>query len=260
MSDYRGRFLWLELMTTDVDAARAFYTEVLGWGTQVLEGNGPPYTMFTASSGPVGGVWSLSEEERAQGVPAHWRAYIGTPDVDGVTQKAVDAGGRVLMKPMDVPGIGRMSVVTDPHGAPFGPYTPHEWPGTPLGPAQVGEFSWHELLSGSFEEAWPLYQSIFGWNETGTLDTGTMGTYHTYGLGDVSLGGMFTKPADTPVACWFHYVRVPDVHAAIERIKASGGIVLNGPMTVPGGDLIAQCMDPQGALFAVHGANSAQPG
>lgn len=252
MSDYRGRFLWLELMTTDVEAARAFYTSVIGWGTQIHEGSGPPYTMFTAASGPVGGVWALSDEDLAQGARPSWRAYIGTPDVDGVTQKAVDAGGRVLMKAMDVPNIGRMSVVTDPHGAAFGPYTPHEWPGAPLTNAKVGEFSWHELMSGNFEEAWKLYQSVFGWNETGSHGMGPMGTYHMYGIGDYSLGGMMTKPADMPAACWIHYVHVADVHAAVERVKAGGGMILNGPMTVPGGDQIAQCMDPQGAMFALH--------
>jgi uncharacterized protein len=253
MSEYRGRFLWLELMTNDVDAAKAFYTETLGWGTQTMQSSGgPPYTMFTAASGPVGGVWSLSEEERAQGVPPHWRAYIGTPDVDAATQKAVDAGGRVLMKAMDIPGIGRMSVVTDPHGAAFGPYTPHEWPGTPLARAQVGEFSWHELMSGSFDEAWKLYQSLFGWNETGNFDMGPMGVYHLYGIGEHALGGMMTKTADMPMAYWLHYVRVDDMDAAIERIKARGGTIMHGPMVVPGGDVVAQCMDPQGAMFAVH--------
>lgn len=252
MSDYRGRFLWLELMTTDVDAAKAFYTDVIGWGTQTMEGMGPPYTMFTAASGPVGGVWPLSEEERAQGVPPHWRAYIGTPDVDGVTQKALDVGGRLLMKAMDVPNTGRMSVVTDPHGAAFGPYKPHESSGAPLAPAKVGEFSWHELMAGGYEEAWKFYQSIFGWNETGAHDMGPMGVYHMYGIGDHSLGGMMTKPADMPMACWIHYVRVADMDAAVERVKAGGGQILNGPMPVPGGDTIAQCLDPQGAMFALH--------
>ena len=252
MSEYRGRFLWLELMTNDVDAARAFYTEVVGWGTQTMTGSGPPYTMFTAASGPVAGVWALSDEERAQGLPPHWRAYIGTPDADGVTQKAIDAGGRVLMQPMDVPNIGRMSVVTDPHGAAFGPYTPHEWPATPLAPAKVGEFSWHELLSGNFEEAWKLYQSIFGWTETGTHDMGPMGTYHLFGIGDHMLGGMMTKSAEMPMATWIHYVHVSDINAAVERVKARGGQILFGPHPVPGGDLIANCMDPQGAMFSLH--------
>jgi uncharacterized protein len=51
---------------------------------------------------------------------------------------------------------------------------------------------------------------------------------------------------------WLHYVRVDSADAAAERVKANGGQILNGPMDVPGGDRIAQCVDPQGAAFAVH--------
>jgi len=47
-------------------------------------------------------------------------------------------------------------------------------------------------------------------------------------------------------------VTVPDVHAKIDQVKQLGGQVLNGPMDVPGGDIVAQCMDPQGAAFAMH--------
>jgi predicted enzyme related to lactoylglutathione lyase len=57
--------------------------------------------------------------------------------------------------------------------------------------------------------------------------------------------------AQVPTA-WMIYFRVPDVHAAAERVKAAGGSIINGPMEVPGGDWIVQGMDPQGAAFALH--------
>ena len=94
---------------------------------------------------------------------------------------------------------------------------------------------------------------LFGWNKTGDFDMGDMGVYQTYGRGEQQLGGMWTKPADLPMPPnWLYYIRVPNVDEAAERVKALGGQVLNGPMDVPGGDRIAQCMDPQGAAFAVH--------
>jgi uncharacterized protein len=82
---------------------------------------------------------------------------------------------------------------------------------------------------------------------------GPMGTYHIFGR-TVPLGGMMTKPpsmAQVPTH-WGIYFRVPDVHAAAERIKASGGQVVNGPMEVPGGDWIVQGVDPQGAHFSLQ--------
>jgi predicted enzyme related to lactoylglutathione lyase len=53
---------------------------------------------------------------------------------------------------------------------------------------------------------------------------------------------------------WLYYVKVDDLDAALERVKERGGQVLNGPMDVPGGDRVAQCLDPQGAAFALHGS------
>jgi predicted enzyme related to lactoylglutathione lyase len=66
------------------------------------------------------------------------------------------------------------------------------------------------------------------------------------------LGGMFNKPPQMPVSAWLYYVQVPDVQRAAETVKQHGGQIVQGPMEVPGGDWIAQCLDPQGAMFAVH--------
>jgi uncharacterized protein len=67
------------------------------------------------------------------------------------------------------------------------------------------------------------------------------------------MGGMFNKTAEMPgPPAWTHYVMVDSVDRAVDAVKARGGQVLVGPMEVPGGDWIAQCMDPQGAVFAVH--------
>jgi predicted enzyme related to lactoylglutathione lyase len=73
-----------------------------------------------------------------------------------------------------------------------------------------------------------------------------------YGRGAHPLGGIFKRPPEMPMSSWLFYVRVPDVNAAVEKVKRLGGQVMNGPMEVPGGGWIAQCMDPQGAAFAVH--------
>lgn len=258
MSEYRGRFLWIELMTTDVEAAKAFYGSVIGWGTQLYGEPVPgmenePYTLWMNGDAPVGGVMTLPEQARAAGAPPHWMASIGTPDVDGATKLVEEAGGQVYMEPADVPGIGRVSAVADPQGATFALYQPAEWQATPLAMPKVGELSWCELMAADWQSAWTFYERLFGWNKGEPMDMGAMGTYQLYGIGDHMLGGMMTKPADMPAPPhWVHYFRVPDMDVAIERVKAGGGRVLNGPMPVPGGDLVAQCMDPQGAVFAVH--------
>jgi predicted enzyme related to lactoylglutathione lyase len=86
------------------------------------------------------------------------------------------------------------------------------------------------------------------------MDMGPMGKYYMFGRGLASLGGMMTKTPDMASMpnAWMVYFRVPDVDAAVDRIKSKGGKVLNDPMEVPGGDRILQAMDPQGAAFALH--------
>ena len=126
-----------------------------------------------------------------------------------------------------------------------------------IDPAVDGFFSWHELASDDREESWAFYEELLGWSPAGELDMGEMGTYWMFSdRADApegqAAGGMFDRGGSIPAACWILYVRVRDLEAALQAVKDGGGIVANGPMEVPGGDRVAQCMDPQGALFALH--------
>ena len=148
-----------------------------------------------------------------------------------------------------------MVQVQDPQGAVLALYTPAgEAPGHD-GETGIGEFSWHELATTDHAAAFDFYSALFEWTVVEAMDMGPGGMYQMYGrLSGQSLGGMFNKPAGTPgpPAFWLYYVTVPDVNAAVERVTQLGGQMLNGPMEVPGGDITAQCMDPQGAAFALH--------
>jgi predicted enzyme related to lactoylglutathione lyase len=247
----RGRFLWYELMTTDVAAASGFYTKTLGWGTQAWPGP-IPYTLWTNGNAPVGGLMELPEEARAGGAPPHWMAYIGTPDVDGTVDRAKTLNARVLVEPQDIPNVGRFAVLADPQGAVFAVYKPANEPRPEADPA-VGEMSWHELATTDTQAAFRFYQNLFGWENQQEMDMGPLGVYLIYGRAGRMYGGIYNKPPDMPAPPHFLlYVRVDDVNASLPRITENGGQILNGPMEVPGGDLIAQCLDPQGAAFAVH--------
>ncbi len=255
MSDIRGRFMWYELLTRDPGSAIDFYADVVGWGTQEWEGGESPYTMWTANEAPVGGVMELPREAVDAGAPPHWLAYIGTPDVDATLARANELGASPIWGPLDVPTVGRMAGVCDPQGAVFAVYTPATPPAEDETPPSQGRFSWHELATTDWEAAWGFYSELFGWVKTDAMDMGEGNMYQMYGRGSFPLGGMYNKPPEVPgPAAWMLYAMVPDVNAAVEAVREEGGQVLNGPMEVPGGDLVAQCMDPQGAAFAVHAA------
>lgn len=247
----RGRFVWYELMTTDPSAAKEFYTKALGWGHQKWEGP-MDYSMWTLEGTPVGGVMTLPEEARTAGAPPHWMAYVGTPDVDATIARAQEIGGSVAWPAMDVPTVGRMAGLRDPQGAMFAIYAPAEEP-QPEADAVPGRVSWHELATTDFEAAARFYGDLFGWEKAKAHDMGPLGIYQEFGRGGRMLVGMFNKPAEMPFPPhWLLYVMVDSVEEAVARITKGGGKILNGPMPVPGGDMIAQCLDPQGAAFAIH--------
>ena len=107
-----GAFSWTELRAADADAAKAFYTEVLGWETEAMDMQDGVYTLVKAGGQPVGGIMA----NPVPGAPAHWMSYITVDDVDQRIEQAQAAGGEVLMPAMDVPGIGRMATIADPGG------------------------------------------------------------------------------------------------------------------------------------------------
>jgi uncharacterized protein len=82
---------------------------------------------------------------------------------------------------------------------------------------------------------------------------GPRGTYQLFSAGQESIGGMVTKPRTVSTPSWIHYFNVADIDTAVKRVKNGGGQVLEGPIEVPGGNWILQCLDPQGALFALVG-------
>jgi predicted enzyme related to lactoylglutathione lyase len=251
-----GSFVWCELMTTDTAAAESFYRKVVGWTSVPFAPDGS-YVVFNNPSGAgSAGLMKLPDSAKQMGVPPHWLMYVGTPNVDDTATRIAQLGGRVLKQPADIPGTGRFAVVQDPDGAAFGIYTPKT--GAP-GKAQagVGDFSWFELYTPNPDGAWKFYQTLFGWEKTSAMDMGEMGVYQMFGRGGGIPNGGIMKPPPGAPAAWMPYAMVRDAKAAASTATANGGKIVNGPMEVPGGDWIAQGMDPQGAMFAVHSLNPA---
>jgi predicted enzyme related to lactoylglutathione lyase len=244
-------FVWYELMTTDLDAAEAFYAGVVGWNAQDSGMPGMRYTRMLAGSTPVAGAMTLPQEVCDAGGRPGWMGYIGVPDADAAVEKLTQAGGKVHRPPADIPGIGRFAVVADPQGATFALFQPHGGAQEPASPMSPGHIGWHELYAGDGAEAFAFYSGQFGWSKGDAMDMGPMGTYQLFAAGGLPIGGMMTKPPAIPQPYWGFYFTVPEINAAVDRVKSGGGQVLNGPMEVPGGAWIIQGLDPQGAAFAL---------
>lgn len=245
-------FFWYELITTDMNAAEAFYTAVVGWkAAPWTEAGSPPYTIMNAGERGVVGIMDLPDEVRQSGGRPMWLGYIHADDVDAATDSVKKAGGAVHRPPADIPGVGRFSVVADPQGVIFMLLAPNGPDQPPVPAGTSGHVGWHELYTADGQKAFDFYSSQFGWTKADAMDMGEMGTYQLFSAGSEPVGGMMNKPEGIPVSFWQFYFNVPAIDAATERVKANGGQVLMGPMEVPGGGWIVQCLDPQGAAFAL---------
>ncbi|HET6184539.1 MAG TPA: VOC family protein [Acetobacteraceae bacterium] len=243
------QFVWYELVTSDVDAALAFYKAVLGWESRDFDGQGPRYAIVSAGGKGVGGVMALCE---GMSHP-FWLGYIGTRDMDGTLARFTGAGGKVMREPWTIPSVGRLAIVADPQGAGLALIEPVlQQPSEAFDQHSPGHGHWHELHTPDPAAAFVFYAAQFGWTKGEAMELGPMGTYQLFKVGEAAIGGMF-KACENVMPGWLYYFGTDSVRRAVARVESAGGSVLKGPSEVPGGAHVIQARDPQGAMFALVG-------
>ncbi len=110
-----GNFCWNELISTDLDKARQFYGDLLGWEIKDSGMPGMQYLLAHAGDKQTCGMMNMPEE--AKGAPSHWMSYIAVEKVDELTEKAKSLGANVIHGPQDIPTVGRFVILQDPTGA-----------------------------------------------------------------------------------------------------------------------------------------------
>jgi predicted enzyme related to lactoylglutathione lyase len=252
MTGQVGNFVWYELMTEDAKAAADFYSKVVGWEAKDSGMPGMDYTIVSAGPAMIGGIMKLPDEARSMGARPGWIGYIGVDDVDAYAKRVVAAGGMVFRPPADIPSVGRFAVVADPHGAAFILFKgAREAPAQDNALGSPGHVGWHELLAGDLAGAFAFYAGLFPWTKAEAIDMGPMGVYQIFAANGRQIGGMMAKRPEMPMAAWVYYFDVDAIDAAVGRVTAAGGAVVNGPQEVPGG-WIVRGKDPQGAIFALY--------
>jgi predicted enzyme related to lactoylglutathione lyase len=254
--DDHGRFAWYELLTTDVTAAKAFYSHVTGWAVEEASTPDITYNLFTTAGVAVSGLMELPVAATKMGATPRWMGYVRVGDIDAAAERIKKLGGAVYVPPTNS-NIGRISVVADPQTATLALVE-----GLTLGqqqPADLdrpGDVGWHELLAADWPKAFAFYGELFGWQKADSEIGSPTNTYQLFSAGGRTVGGMFTKRPIEPVPYWLYYFNIGDIDAAAERVRRGGGAIFEGPFEVPGGSWIARCIDPQGAIFALQGQRS----
>jgi predicted enzyme related to lactoylglutathione lyase len=239
---------WVDLMTSDVDAAKEFYSALFGW--EVTE-SGPEaggYLMAEIHGKPAAGIGP--QQPGQEGNPSVWTTYLATSDVDATTDTVAANGGIVLAPPFDVLDVGRMSVVQDPSGATFGLWQP----GTHFGAAvanEPGSFTWSEVMTRDYDRAKAFYAAVFGYTFTELGDDGFQ--YCTIDVAGRPVGGIGTLPADAPKEVpshWRVYFAVANADEALTKAASLGGAILRPAEDMPYGRW-GDASDGQGAMFSL---------
>ncbi len=250
-----GRFVWHDLMTTDVPKALDYYRELLGWEYKPMEMGEFQYNMIHAAGTEHGGFVPLDPGQ----IQPNWVSYVVVPDVDAACAQAAELGGRIAVPGNDIPGgeTGRFAVIVSPAGAGISPYTPVHPQGDPADIPATGTFCWHELLSANPEVDGPFFREVFGWSGS-EQDVGPMGTYHLFLRGEGrQTAGMLKNPQPGVPSAWVPYVAVDDVDATAAKVRELGGQIFVAPQDIPGIGRFTVTADPQGAMIAFF--KGAQP-
>lgn len=243
---------WVDLMSADLDGAKAFYAALFGWHMedQFDDDGNRIYVMATLDGKSVAGMGAIPPGS-PEGMPSVWNTYITVADVEATTAKVAEAGGTVMMPAMQVMTSGRMAVFADPAGAAFSVWQPQDHIGIELGNV-ANTLTWNELMSRDLAASQAFYSSVFGWNyETGEH----MPDYHLITGGEAGgLGGLMAMPAEVPdmvPSHWAAYFAVTDLAASSALVSENGGQMVTEPMSAPGVGSFATVHDPTGAMFAL---------
>lgn len=238
-----GSFCWVELGTSDANAAKKFYSDLFGWGvTEHPMGEMGTYYIFTKDGKDCAAMYQIGGE--MAGMPTHWLSYISVTNADAVAEQAKGLGGTVAKEPFDVFDQGRMAVIVDPQGAHFAIWQPLQSIGVGIRD-EANTLCWNELQARDMEAAKTFYSGM-GWGMKETPE------YVEWHVGERAIGGMMQSqaPAEVP-SYWVPYFAVDDCDASVAKAKAGGATVFAGPMDYPGVGRFAVMGDAQGAVFAI---------
>ncbi len=239
---------WVDLMSSDPQDARRFYGALFGWDFEIGPEETGHYTLCRVRGHNVAG---LGGEPAPEGIPTAWTTYLATEDVDAAVQRVTDAGGSIVMAPMDVMDQGRMAIATDPTGAVFGMWQAGAHVGASL-VNEPGAIVWNELATRDLAAAQAFYTAVFGhgWE----VSSGEGGPpYTTFAVEGRMAGGALEMtgdwPAETPPH-WTPYFAVADTDAVASSAQRLGGGLAAPPADSPYGRMAA-LSDPQGGAFSV---------
>jgi uncharacterized protein len=245
-----GRFVWGELVTSDVAAAAGFYGRVFGWTFETYgsDDDRDTYTLALADGLPIGGLVFDQRAMKGRTPSARWVGLISVQDLKAATTAVTAGGGEVVYAPVMLGERGETAVFRDPEGVLFGVVNskngdPPDYAG------DVNEWYWIDLWADDVERAAAFYRAVVGYETLPIADDGPRSGVHLL-AGGFARAGIMQKGSKKSSSTWLPYIRVTDAHASAAIAKAAGGTVLMEPITMNRAT-VAIIADPTGAPVGI---------
>ncbi len=247
---------WIDLATTDLEAAKEFYSGLFGWSyidEQMGEMGIGAYSMAMVDDIATATIYELGPDQLRPVAKPAWNVYVVVNDIEATLQNVQQNSGTVVLDATDVDRAGRVAVIEDPTSCQATLWQPDEFQAS-LIRAEPGAFTWAEHASTDRERSVRFYENVLG-IETVTTPMGNLDAYTTWMVGDIAVAGMFQWPdemiADGVPSMWFVYFQVNDLDASVEYVETNGGQAMaDAPVETDVGRILVM-RDPQGADFCI---------
>jgi uncharacterized protein len=245
-----GRFVWGDLVTSDVAAAADFYGKVFGWTFETYGGDDDrdTYTLALADGLPIGGMVFDQRAMKGKTPSARWVGLISVGDVKSATAAVAAGGGKVIYEPVMLGDRGETAVFKDPEGVLFGVVKSKN--GDPLDYAgDLNEWYWIDLWTSDVDKAAAFYRAVIGFETVPIDDDGPRQGLRLLS-GGFARGGIMQKRSPKATATWLPYIRVADARVSVEAARAAGGKVVLEPLAM-NHLTVAIIADPTGAPVGI---------
>jgi predicted enzyme related to lactoylglutathione lyase len=245
-----GSFCWVELATTDQQAAKNFYGKLFGWQAEDTPMSPNDfYTTFKINGRDVAAAYTMRPEQQSSGMPPNWLLYVSVQDVNESLSKAGRLGANILVEGLDVAELGRLGILQDPTGAMIALWQAKSHSGTGV-IGENGTLCWADLSTPDPQAAARFYSELFGWKiEQSSFDPSDYlhirnGEHHIGGIPPARYRTQGSPPH------WLAYFEIANCDAITDQAKQLGARPYMEPMTMENVGRWSVLADPQGAVFA----------
>ena len=243
-----GKFIWKDLMTDDLEAAKKFYSGLFGWTYVDVENGNKDYTIVLHEGKPIAGMFRLQDVKKEQKY-SQWISYISVPDMTQAINYLENSDGSVYREAFELPNRGTVAYVLDDENAVLAFVKSSSGDPSDFEPV-YDEWFWTELWTSNIEKSEKFYTELFGYNLR-KFTTAASNQYYVFQNENKPRAGMLKIPYDNVKPHWMPYIAVKDPIAIVNKVEDLGGHIYIRPEGISMNDA-AILADPSGAVFTIQ--------